>query len=249
MEKGRDKKLVLGVGIDDYSMEECLDLIKGWVGAKEGVSKIVATVGPEFLVTAQSNPEFFRALNEFDLALPEGMGLRVFNLANNRVPGVSLVIRLCKIAAENNWRVGLLGAETGVGAKAAEKLRERFKELNVAWVADGIEANKLLEQPKFLSSYPKVDVLLVAFGHPKQELFLKTVREKGMKVFKVGIGVGGSLDYLSETKSRFPRLFAPIGLEWLGRLIVKPSHAKRIWRATVVFSWLFIRSWFVKAGF
>lgn len=242
MERQSPKKMVLGVGINDLSMEESLDLIKEWVGAKEDRSKIVATVGPEFLVTAQENPEFFKALNEFDLALPEGTGLRVFNLVNNRVPGVDLVTRLCKVALENNWKIGFLGAESGVGLAAAEKLKNRFKELNVIWAIDGSEADRLLEQPKLLTNYPKVDLLLVAFGHPKQELFLRYVREKGLRGFKVGIGVGGSLDYLSETKSRFPRVLAPIGLEWLGRLIDKPSHIKRIWRATVVFAWLFIRS-------
>ncbi len=135
-----------------------------------------------------------------------------------------------------------------VAKRAAEKLTKKFNGIKIAWAVDGVEADELLKRPDLLLNMEPVDLLFVAFGHPKQEMFLKKIQEKMTGSFKVGVGVGGSLDYIAETKSHFPRLLAPIGLEWLGRLIMKPAHLIRVWRATIVFPGLLICGWFRRVG-
>lgn len=238
------KKVVLGIEIDDINKQEALRKVSDWVEKDNGRPKIVATVGPEFLVTASKNGKFFEALNQFDLALPEGFGLQLYTLVQNRVPGVDFVWELLRLANEKGWRVGLLGGISGVAQKAAAKMTERFVDLKIFWAIDGSAADKFLMQPDLLASQPDVDLMLVAFGHPKQELFLQVAKEKAGKSFSVGIGVGGSLDYISGVKPWFPRFLAPIGLEWLGRLLVNPGHFVRVWRATIVFPWLLFWSRF-----
>lgn len=232
------KKVILGITIDDISKKEALVKVCEWVGNLKNDSKLVATVGPEFLVTAQTDKEFASTLNEFDLALPEGFGLELYGGFTNRIPGVDFMLALCQLAKEKKWRIGLLGSLEGVAEMAAKKLSLMFPEIDIVWSVGGGKADNLLTEPRLLESQDKVDLLFVGFGHPKQEKFLRKARKEAPTSFKVGIGIGGSFDYLAGSKSQLPRILAPIGLEWLGRLIVQPSHFFRVWRATVVFPWL-----------
>jgi N-acetylglucosaminyldiphosphoundecaprenol N-acetyl-beta-D-mannosaminyltransferase len=81
---------------------------------------------------------------------------------------------------------------------------------------------------------------LVAFGAPKQEIWLS---EKGRKItsLKLGIGVGGTFDFWAGKIKRAPILWRKIGLEWLWRLIQEPQRWRRIFNAIVVFPYRVIQ--------
>jgi N-acetylglucosaminyldiphosphoundecaprenol N-acetyl-beta-D-mannosaminyltransferase len=70
------------------------------------------------------------------------------------------------------------------------------------------------------------DILLVAFGNPKQEKWLAMHRHR-LKV-PLCIGVGASLDFLSGKVNRAPRWMQSTGLEWVYRVCQEPARlAKR----------------------
>lgn len=71
----------------------------------------------------------------------------------------------------------------------------------------------------------KVDILFVAFGSPKQELWIA----KNLKNIPatVSIGVGGAFDFVSGKVPRSPKILRKLGLEWLFRLIIQPWRIKR----------------------
>jgi N-acetylglucosaminyldiphosphoundecaprenol N-acetyl-beta-D-mannosaminyltransferase len=71
----------------------------------------------------------------------------------------------------------------------------------------------------------KVDILFVAFGSPKQEIWLSENLKK--LPVKVAMGVGGSFDFISGRVSRAPRILRALGLEWLFRLVIQPWRIKR----------------------
>src|SRR5439155_16286301 len=71
----------------------------------------------------------------------------------------------------------------------------------------------------------RVDVLLVAYGAPKQELWLD--RNLAALGIPVGIGVGGVFNYLTGEVARAPRWVRRIHFEWLHRLIVQPWRWRR----------------------
>jgi len=78
------------------------------------------------------------------------------------------------------------------------------------------------------------EVLFVALGAPKQEMWIeknKDFLEKNTSV-KVCIGVGGSFDFMSGQQKRAPKVFQQLGLEWLYRMCKEPSRIQRIWTAT-----------------
>ena len=69
------------------------------------------------------------------------------------------------------------------------------------------------------------DILLVAFGNPKQEKWIYRNREK-LNV-AVSIGVGAALDFLGGSVARAPRWMQSSGLEWLHRLGNSPRRLAR----------------------
>ena len=72
---------------------------------------------------------------------------------------------------------------------------------------------------------PKVDILFVAFGSPKQEIWIYKNLDK--LPVKVAIGVGGAFDFLSGKVKRAPNWVRNLGFEWLFRLINQPWRVKR----------------------
>jgi len=88
----------------------------------------------------------------------------------------------------------------------------------------------------------KPDILLVAFGNPKQEKWI------GMYGSQLGvpvmIGVGGTLDFIAGNRKRAPYWLQQVGLEWLYRMLQEPQ---RLWKRYLfdwfVFGIFFTRQW------
>jgi len=69
-------------------------------------------------------------------------------------------------------------------------------------------------------------MLLVAYGHPGQELWIDRMGDRlGVGV---AIGVGGAFDYLTGRVPRAPAWMRRAGLEWLFRLIRQPWRIRRM---------------------
>jgi N-acetylglucosaminyldiphosphoundecaprenol N-acetyl-beta-D-mannosaminyltransferase len=71
----------------------------------------------------------------------------------------------------------------------------------------------------------KTDILFVAFGSPKQEIWI--AENLNQLPAKVVIGVGGAFDFISGKVRRAPVFIRQLGLEWLFRLIIQPWRIKR----------------------
>lgn len=201
-------------------MEGALRRIETYVEA--GGHHLVATVNPEFVMRARKDPEFARILESAALCLPDGWGV-VWAARRNGcnvpgpVTGVDLIPPLARICAQRGWRVFLLGAAEGVAADLAARLRNDNPGLEVG-SSTSAGADQIADQ------HPQV--LLVAFGAPKQEKWIDaTGRASGAPV---QIGVGGSFDYLTGRVRRAPAWMRKAGLEWLFRLAVQPWRVRRM---------------------
>jgi len=199
----------------------------------------IATVNPEFLVEAEKNEKFKKILQSTTLNICDGAGISIFagmllNTKFVRIPGVEVAEMICKVCAEMKKSVFFLGG-FGVAEKAANVMKKRFPSLRIVGTLDG-NMNTFEEVKK-----TNPDVILVAFGAPKQEYWLS---ENGAKIpsLRLGIGVGGTFDFWAGKVRRAPFLMRKIGLEWLWRLVLEPKkRAPRIWRAVMVFPWLLLK--------
>jgi N-acetylglucosaminyldiphosphoundecaprenol N-acetyl-beta-D-mannosaminyltransferase len=223
---------VLGVRVDRVDLPACLARISGWLADTYGGLHHIVTVNPEFVMAARRNPVFMAALRRSSLATADGIGIkvaaRILSLpVPARVTGVDLVEGIAALEMPN-CRVFLLGAAEGVAVDAADALTSRFPSLQIAGTfAGGPSEHEFSEIEERLAG-SKPTVLLVAFGHPAQDLWIDSNRERlSMHGILVAVGVGGTFDYLSGRVPRAPRVIRRLGLEWLYRLIRQPWRWRR----------------------
>jgi N-acetylglucosaminyldiphosphoundecaprenol N-acetyl-beta-D-mannosaminyltransferase len=233
---------LFGVRIDE--VDECCAraMFSEWLDTDEHLmAHTVCTPNSEFLLAAKSDKLFARLLNDFDLNLPDGVGLRFASAAlesrviRSRVPGVSALIILAELSAASSKRLLILG-ERVVSEQAAANLRKQFSNLDVVAYDPGV-INREGDLPRFavdVIDEIKPAVIAVGLGQQKQESCIEKYKRRWPSV-QVMIGVGGACAMIGGLLPRAPRLMQRLGLEWLWRLRVEPSRLPRIWRAVVVF--------------
>lgn len=220
---------ILGVCIDDVTMAETLALIEGYIA--DGTPHQITTVNPEFVVEAQRNAAFRVVLEGCDLALPDGVGLlwasRLLGRPlRERVAGSDLVPELARLGAQRGYRLYLLGAAPGVAERAAEVLVRDCPGLQIAGTYAGspqpCEEDEIVA--RIVATDP--DVLLVAYGAPRQDLWInRNLHRLGVPVC---MGVGGAFDFIAGVAVRAPMWMRRVGLEWLHRLVRQPWRWRRM---------------------
>ena len=231
----------MGINISLLNKQQTIQLIGDWLWGEQ--QKMIVTVNPEFLVLAKNNQHFLKILQTADLATCDGFGLKVAglllgNLIVPRVTGADLSLELLQ---HKDCKLFLLGSTDDV----LEELNKKFVQHNIVdYCGGGImnDAHQLPQQEEIIEKIKNsgANLLLVAFGQVKQEVWLKNNLHL-LPNIKVAIGVGGTFDFLSGKIRRAPKLIRQIGLEWLYRLIQEPKRIVRIWNATIIFSLIVIK--------
>lgn len=221
-----NKKNILGVGITNATKKEVLEYITKSLGSNYKKYFIV-TPNPEFLVLASKNSKFKNILNNAELALADGIGVvlagKIMGKSlKERITGIELLESLCSAVAEKPITVGFLGGRENVAEKTAECLVKKYHGLKVGFANSEYNFYK---NYKDYNGYKNIDILFVAFGAPKQEIWISENLEK--IPVKIAIGVGGAFDYISGKVQRAPIWVRKIGFEWLFRLVQEPWRLKR----------------------
>ncbi len=230
---------ILGVPVDRLTIDQTVQRVTELVGA--GRPARVITLNPEYLYRGVTDDKaLLELVHRADLVTADGEGIvwagRVAGKPfPERVTGIDLMLALVQQAAQEGWRVFLLGAAPGVAEEAAENLRRQYPGLQVAGTYHGYfkqdEETAVAERVR--EAEPQV--LFAALGAPKQERWIDQYIESIGPV--VAMGVGGSLDVIAGRVTRAPRWMQSLRVEWLGRLVMEPSR----WRRILVlprFAWL-----------
>jgi len=233
---------LLGIPIDPVTQEQAIDRLLTLL--EEQGSHHVMTPNSEMLVESHNNQKFFSVLREASLNLPDSVGLlwmarMTGQKLPQRVTGVDTVTQLCRVLREEH-PVFLLGGKQDVAEEAAQELRELNPHLCIVGTHAGSpsenDAPDVIEQINASGAH----ILLVAFGSPKQDLWIAEHLNDFSSV-RVAMGVGGTFDFIAGEIKRAPKMFRALGLEWMWRLIQEPKRIGRIWRAVVVFPLLCLR--------
>ena len=224
---------LLGVRIDSFEKDELARIF----AEKLNGSKFchVATVNPEFLVSAQKDTSFHKILNHTELNICDGIGIQgmsrfLYGEKIARITGVELAELLCKICAQEKKSIFFLGGRN-VAENAAKNIKKRYPNLKIAGCAEGNPGELLSEVIE-----KKPDAILVAYGSPAQEKWI-TNYHKEVPSLRIGIGIGGTFDFWAGKLKRAPQIAQNFGIEWLWRLFQEPkTRARRIWKAVFVFS-------------
>ena len=205
----------------------------------------VCTVNPEFIMAARRHPAFGQALAAADLCTPDGVGVlwaaRLSGVPlDERVTGSDAIYRLCERAAAQGWRIFFLGAAAGVAERAAAELARLYPGLRVAGTYGGSPAEADWPQIRQHLAAAPADLLFVAYGHPRQDIWIQQHREE--LPVAVALGVGGAFDFVAGVTQRAPLWLRRLGLEWLYRLVRQPWRWRRM--ATLpLFALLVLLQW------
>lgn len=199
-------------------------------------SSHIVTINPEIIEYANKHEDFAKILNQAELVIPDGIGIKLgFKIKGidvQRLTGIGFAHSLLKNAQKNNIPVALVGAKPHVIEKAYENLKKEMPELNIVYRHDGYFKDckqEVIEGIK--NSSPKL--LLVALGAPMQEEFIYEL--KSILPSTLMIGIGGSFDVWAGEVQRAPEIWQKLGLEWLYRTVKQPERFKRIFPTLPIF--------------
>lgn len=227
---------IMGVPVDDVDQPTVVDHIIG--SLLEGVGGWVVTPNVDIVRQTVGDPELTWLVSRADLSLPDGMPLVWASRLQGtplgqRVAASELLGPLAERAAGLSFSIFLLGAGEGVAERAAEVLVARCPRLRIAgtlspppgFEASETETGRVLDALE--SSLP--DIVLCAFGFPRQERLMAVLTRRFPQVWF--IGVGGSLSMVAGITPQAPAWMRRHGLEWLHRLRLEP---RRLFRRYVV---------------
>lgn len=220
------KETILGVDVNTENYDELIPKLFNNIDAKK--KSLIVAINPEKLMKAKDDPALKALLNRAEFQIPDGIGVIIASKLQkgnitSRVTGVDMMDRIVREAARTGKSIFLYGAKPGVAETAAAKLIETYPNLKVAGTQDGYEKDTTKVINKINEAKP--DILFVAMGSPKQELWIEEHRENLHPILYQG--VGGSFDVLAGNIKRAPAAFQKAGAEWLYRLILEPSRIKR----------------------
>lgn len=156
------------------------------------------------------------------------------SVLKERVTGVDLVQEICKKSANKDVKIFLLGAKEGIAEKTAKILEKKYPGVQIVGTYAGtpkVQDEKTIIE-KINDKNP--NILFVAYGAPKQEMWIERNLKK-MPSVSLAAGIGGTFDFITGKRKRAPNWIQKNGLEWLYRLIQQPSRIKRIYNASIKF--------------
>ncbi len=235
--------LLLGLPFHELSMEEALNDCH--LALDSSNPKYFVTANVDFIAQSYQNPQLRKILFHAQRVLCDGMPLvwvskLLGGRIQERVAGADLVPKLMQLCAQTGKNVYFLGSDHTSLAKAKDILENRYPSLKIVgthsppmsslesweneWIANDIRSKK-------------TDLLLVALGCPKQELWIAQFHQKAAA--RLSIGVGSSIDFIAGKQIRAPRALQFIGLEWLWRLLMSPLRLmKRYVRDLLYLLWI-----------
>ncbi|MDP6444979.1 MAG: WecB/TagA/CpsF family glycosyltransferase [Pirellulaceae bacterium] len=242
---------ILGIPIDNVDMDGGLDWIDDQIRATDS-AKQVCFVNADCANVAAGDAAYREVLQNADAVFADGIGMKMAGRwlrtgIRQNVNGTDLFPRLCARMAESGQRLYLLGAKPGVTERVAEWVGEHHPDVNLCGHQHGYFSSD--EEQRVLADIrdARPDVLLVAFGAPRQDLWIReNLRNTGSRV---AIGVGGLFDFFSGNVARAPQWMREIGMEWFYRFMQEPGRMwKRYFLGNGVFLLRVLRERVVRSG-
>lgn len=223
----RNGHAVLEAFIDALSWDEAIGQITEWGAAHE--SRYVCICNVHSVVTTTRDVEFKIAVNNADLATPDGAPIawvlrRLGHSDQERINGPDLMMKYLAEAERLDQSVFFYGSTDITLEKLRAALARQFPFLRVAGMHSPPFRPLSREEDEAIVNMINdsgANVVFVGLGCPKQEKWMFDHRGR---VHAVMIGVGAAFDYHSGVVRRAPLWWQHNGLEWLYRLGSEPRR-------------------------
>jgi N-acetylglucosaminyldiphosphoundecaprenol N-acetyl-beta-D-mannosaminyltransferase len=220
---------ILQLKVSVVDMDSVLQFVDDHVRQGTHPASIVCA-NPEKIFQLRSCAQIRPLFEVADMVIPDGIGIvlaarLLYRRKLRRVAGADLMQSICAAAAARNHRIFLFGSSEQTNRKAVENLRKRYPGINIVGTQHGyLEADKMDALVARIND-ARPDILFVALGSPRQEIWIQQHLPK-LNV-KVVQAIGGTLDTIAGTVKRAPSWMMAIGLEWFYRLLKQPSRVRR----------------------
>lgn len=236
----RKGQAVLEAFIDAVTWEEAVGQITRW-GA-DHQSRYVCICNVHSVVTTTSDVEFKIAVNNADMATPDGAPIawalrRLGHARQERINGPDLMMKYLEEAERLDQVVFFYGSTDSTLAKLRVALARQFPRLRIGGTYSPPFRTLSLEEDEQvieMINESGANVVFVGLGCPKQEKWMADHRGR---VNAVMIGVGAAFDYHAGVIKRAPLWWQRNGLEWLYRLASEP---RRLFKRYMVTNTLFV---------
>lgn len=147
-----------------------------------------------------------------------------------KISGSDFIWDIAKYAAKNNKSIFLFGYKLGLDPNVVEKtslkLQTAIYNLKITGTHSGSESIAEEKEICALIKKSEADILMLGLGSPRQEKWLhRNLKKTGCSV---GIGLGGTFDFIAGSQKRAPKFMQKTGFEWLWRLFQNPRRLKRL---------------------
>lgn len=225
---------IMGASCFVGTLHEAADAVVARACSGEGGYVVQCNV--HLLMTAQGDGDVMTALRGASFVMPDGAPIAWLQRRRgatraNRIGGPDLMPLVISRGRQHRLRHFFLGSTTTVLAALTTRLRAAYPGLHVAGTfappvsdIDGLDAAAAVVADK------AADVVWVAFGAPKQELWLS--RNSASLGAALAVGVGAAFDFHSGAKARAPEWMRRAGLEWAHRLMSEPGRLAGRYAAT-----------------
>ena len=220
---------LFGASVANLDLEGVVERIIAW--SDETPARTVITSNLDHAYKLRRDPLFRKAYQSADLITADGMPFVWLSRhegtpLTERVAGSDLVGPLTSAAAEAGRSVFLFGTTVERLHLAAKQLAAANPKLKLAGVYAppfGFERDPVVYQEMIeIIRAARPDIVFVALGAPKQEIFAQGVADSVRH--GVFVSIGASLDFLSKKVRRAPRWVSKLGLEWVFRMIREPRR-------------------------
>lgn len=189
---------------------------------------------------AHEDPAYMAALEDY-LILPDGIGVDIASKVAHgekfpaNLNGTDFIPGLMQ-HIKRPLKVALLGGGPGVAADAAQLFKKQIPQHDFRVISDGYfkpdDIDGILSQLK--EYHP--DILLVAMGVPRQEMFID--KHITAEHCTIASAVGALFDLHTGRVQRAPHWVRTLKMEWVHRLLQEPRRlAKRYLIGNPVFLW------------
>lgn len=189
--------------------------------------------------TRRHDQRYANAIAAADVLMPDGIGVELAAKMTGQkltanLNGTDLVPALLLRAARMGKSVYLFGGTPGTADAAANRLIATVPNLRIAGTCDGFDGATDAEGVIADINASEADIVLVALGVPRQEIWLDTYAHRLNA--PLTLAVGALFDFLAGTVVRAPKLVRKARMEWAWRLAQEPRRlAKRYLAGNVSF--------------
>lgn len=238
---------ILGIKTGKYRKKEIQEKIKEFYNSPK--YKQIVTPNPEIILEAQKDEELFYILNQADISLADGFGLKIAACLSHqklyRYTGADLLPYLLQEAKENNRKILIINRKEGLSKNTEinQYLQNKYPQISSLIIETDLKELIAAEDIIKINNFsPQLVISLLGAPYQEKQIFKLN---QSIASLKLGIGLGGAFDFLTGKIKRAPIFMRSLGLEWLWRLYKQPKRWRRIWQATFIFLskslyWIFI---------